>query len=44
MTPEDIERMCQDAIRRGADPVELERLRDVAMKGGRLGWRRWPTG
>jgi hypothetical protein len=37
MTPEDIERMCQDAIRRGADPVELERLRDVAMKGGRLG-------
>lgn len=32
LTPDDIDRMCQQAIANGADPVELQRRRDAAMR------------
>jgi hypothetical protein len=32
LTPDDIERMCQEAIANGADPVELERVKAAAMR------------
>ncbi|MEV4456997.1 hypothetical protein [Microbispora sp. NPDC049633] len=32
MTPDDVERMCQEAIVNGADPVRLEQLKAAAMR------------